>query len=95
MRRASTALAAAGRLLAVWGRILAVAVVALPAVATADVVSVDTQATLRALSVFQGGGEDITLPIPDDFEDLNETVTANATDDKGRGTATIDVEITR
>lgn len=77
------------------GRSLTAVALAFPALALADVTSVDTSATLRALSVFQGGGQDITLPIPDGFEDLHESVTANATDDKGRGTATLDVEITR
>jgi T5SS/PEP-CTERM-associated repeat protein len=77
------------------GRTLAAVVVALPVAALADVTSVDTRGTLRALSVFEGGGEDITLPIPDGFEDLHESVTANATENKGRGTATLDVEISR
>lgn len=82
------------RLLAV-GHAVTTVIVALPAVAFADVTSVDTNATLRALSFFEGGGQDITLPIPDGFEDLHDSVTANATENKGRGTATLDVEITR
>jgi len=85
---------AARRLLA-FGRTLTAIVATLPAVALADVTSVDTNATLRALSVFQGGGQDITLPIPDGFEDLHESVTANASENRGRGTATLDVDITR
>ncbi|MEO6026450.1 MAG: hypothetical protein ABIR79_06250, partial [Candidatus Binatia bacterium] len=97
MRRSFAARPNVVRRLAALGRTLAAVagLVALPAVAAADVVSVDTSATLRALSVFEGGGQDITLPIPDGFADLHESVTANATGGQGRGTATLDVDVTR
>ena len=73
--------------------VFALALLLLPTNAVADVVSLDTQATLRALSRFQGLGEDITVPIADGFKTLDESVTAHAAGDQGRGTAAVSVDI--
>lgn len=73
--------------------VLLAAILLLAKPAVADVVSIDTSATLRVLSRHQRLGQDITVPIANGFKELDESITAHAAGDQGRGTAAVKVKV--